>query len=240
MMALSEAFVKNTPSFDIVGFITRQADIYPLGTDTKFLSTVFELLMRPLIVQTAEKHGYRVVEPTVQNHYPDFTLVPTSGERTYVAVDIKTTYRRKAGEKFAYTLGGYTSFIRRETPTKNIVFPFGHYSSHWVLGFVYTRVAEKKAATAKLYKVPDIHEIVSPYDNVEFFFQEKWRIAGDSAGSGNTTNIGSIFGNLDDFRRGKGPFKSEEEFLAYWRSYGRTSAARTYSNIASFRAMQKG
>lgn len=238
--ALGAAFVEQPPSFDIVGFITRDADIYPLGTDTKVLSTVFELLVRPLIVKIANEHGYTVVEPTVQNHYPDFTLIPTSGEKAYVALDIKTTYRRNKGERFGYTLGGYTSFIKEETPTKNIVFPFGDYAAHWVIGFVYTRVAEKKAAAAKLFKIDQMKEIVSPYEDVELFFQEKWRVAGDYAGSGNTTNIGSIFGTLEDFKKGNGPFTSEQEYLDYWRSYGRTSAVRTYSNIKQFRAQRKG
>ncbi len=49
--------------------------------------------------------------------------------------------------------------------------------------------------------------------------QEKWRIAGDKAGSGNTANIGSINGTIEDFIEGKGAFASEEEFLQYWRGY---------------------
>ena len=70
--------------------------------------------------------------------------------------------------------------------------------------------------------------------------QEKWRIAGDKAGSGNTANIGSINWTIEDFIEGKGAFASEEEFLQYWRGYRRTGAERNkaYSNLAEFRAMQ--
>jgi hypothetical protein len=69
--------------------------------------------------------------------------------------------------------------------------------------------------------------------------QEKWRISGGRAGSGNTTNIGSISGTLDDFRQGNGVFQSEAEFLAYWRGYGRTAAERPrlYRNVGEFRVM---
>ena len=70
--------------------------------------------------------------------------------------------------------------------------------------------------------------------------QEKWRIAGDKAGSGNTTNIGSINGYIEDFKNGKGPFKSEKEFLEYWRGYKRTANERTvYTNIDEFRNLKK-
>ena len=69
--------------------------------------------------------------------------------------------------------------------------------------------------------------------------QEKWQIAGDKAGSGNTANIGSISGTITDFQRGRGVFQSESEFLAYWRGYGRTAQERSglYRNIAEFRVM---
>ena len=68
--------------------------------------------------------------------------------------------------------------------------------------------------------------------------QEKWRIAGDRAGSGNTTNVGSIYGTIEDFSAGNGVFASEAEFLEYWRGYKRTNQERqsSYSNIREFRA----
>lgn len=221
--------------FNVCGFISQSGIIYPLGTDTKVLSTVFELVIRPSVVKVADKYGYMVAEPVAQNHYPDFTLLPKSGEKKYIAIDIKTTYRRTTKSKFSFTLGGYTSFIRETTPTKNIVHPYGDYDSHWVVGFVYTRVAEKKAAEARTFKHDEIDEIVLPYKDVDFFIQEKWRIAGTSAGSGNTTNIGSISGHIEDFREGKGPFNSEAEYLTYWRGYGKTKSERIFSNIIEFR-----
>ena len=64
--------------------------------------------------------------------------------------------------------------------------------------------------------------------------QEKWRIAGDKAGSGNTTNIGSISGMLADFQQGNGVFQSESEFLAYWRGI-RTYRQRTRPAVSQRR-----
>ena len=84
----------------------------------------------------------------------------------------------------------------------------------------------------------ELEGIPPPFDDVEFFVNEKWRIASDRAGSGNTTNIGSIRGTIEDFREGNGPFVSEEEFLAYWRTYGRTAQDRTrFSDLQGFRRL---
>jgi hypothetical protein len=236
---LSAEIEAERENFSICGFISQSGQIYPLGTDTKVLSTVFELVIRPSIVKIANIYGYDVKEPIAQNHYPDFTLVPRTGEKKYIAIDVKTTYRSSINGKFSFTLGGYTSFIREASPNKNIAFPYTDYESHWVIGFVYTRVAEKKAADAQTFYYDEIKNVVLPFKDVDFFVQEKWRIAGTSAGSGNTTNIGSISGKIEDFLAGGGSFKDEAEYLAYWRAYGRTKSERKYTNLTEFRKTQK-
>jgi hypothetical protein len=225
-------------AYQICGFIDKAATIYPLGSDTKVLSTVFELITRPTIYSVAGELGLRVMEADKQNYYPDFTVLSKDSDTNKVAIDVKTTYRENPSDRFSYTLGGYTSFIRHET--KNILFPFSQYSDHLVIGFVYDRVGKKKAARSHTFTVPQLKEIPTPFSSVEVFVQEKWRIASGHAGSGNTTNIGSIEGVLDDFVAGRGVFTSEKEFLAYWRGYGRTSADResSYSTIEQFRALK--
>lgn len=220
--------------YNICGMVSSENKVYPIGSDTKVLSTVFELFARPIIQQFADENGYILIEPTVQNHYPDFTLKKSADDKEKIAIDVKTTYIDNPGQKFSYTLGGYTSFIRSNT--KNIVYPFNQYKEHWVMGFVYTRVAVKRSAEYKIYNINEISEIPLPYKDVQTFFQEKWKISGDKAGSGNTTNIGSIRGKIEDFIAGNGPFKSEEEFLNYWRNYERTAKERQgkYSNINEY------
>ncbi len=245
--------------FNICGFVNQSGDVYPLGSDTKVLSTVFELVCRPVIITVAKKLDYEVVEPVLQNHYPDFSLVRSvvdsefdppgpkfplarsRFEKPKIAIDVKTTYRG-AGEKFNYTLGGYTSFIRLGSESKNIVFPFSDYVKHYIIGFIYSRTATQKTAVSRFtYTLENLASIPLPIQDIEFFVQEKWRIAGDRAGSGNTTNIGSITGTLDDFRNGRGPFESEDEFLEYWRGYERTAVERSklYSNISEFRRLKQ-
>lgn len=222
--------------FSICGLVNKNGDIYPLGTDTKVLSTLFELFVRPIICELAAEEGLQVVEPSVQNHYPDFTLIdPSQAHPNKIAIDVKTTYIERPNQRFSYTLGGYTSFIRN--PTKNIVFPFNEYNSHWVIGFVYTRVATRKSADFHIYRMSEVEDIPLSYKDVEWFVAEKWEISGASAGSGNTTNIGSISGTIDDFRRPRPIFRNEDEFLHYWRNYGRTASERndSYSTIDRYR-----
>jgi len=48
--------------------------------------------------------------------------------------------------------------------------------------------------------------------------QEKWRIASRRTGSGTTKHMRSIT-NVEDLKAGRGEFRSQEEFLEYWRSY---------------------
>ena len=144
---IRQTLMSRLAEFDICGFISRQGHVFPLGTDAKVLSTVFELVSRPMIVACADAHGYDVEEPTSQNYYPDFTLKPRSDPSGLIAIDVKPTYRRGKHSRFSYTLGGYTSFIRPETPTKNIVYPFSDYSQHWILGFVYSASRGKKSCT---------------------------------------------------------------------------------------------
>ena len=227
--------------YDVRGIVDPWGGVYPLSADTKVLSTIFELVSRPAIFAAAARMGYEVVEASVQNHYPDFTLMREPGDRSKIAVDVKTTYRRNQGGKFSYTLGGYTSFMRQGNETKNIVYPFDEYARHLVIGFVYDRVREKRISIEHKYTLKQLDDIPRPFENVDFFVNEKWRVASDRAGSGNTTNIGSIHGTIEDFRQGSGPFWSEQEFLEYWRGYGRTASTRTdYSDIDGFRRFKQG
>lgn len=237
---LIEELNKLSDAYAVCGIVDQAGCVYPLGADTKVLSTIFELVSRPAVYAAAKRLGYKCVEPTVQNHYPDFTFHNGENLGGKIAIDVKTTYRRKDGDRFGYTLGGYTSFIRKGNEKKNIVYPFDQYSEHWVVGFVYNRIGTKKAQDEHRYSVADLSKIPLPFGNVDVFVQEKWRIASDRAGSGNTTNIGSINGTIEDFREGRGMFSSEDEFLDYWRSYGRTKADRSdFSNIKEFRSIKK-
>src|SRR4051794_30999666 len=85
-------------TWEALGFYTPEKRVYPFGTDTKVISTVFEALAAPLIEEIAAEHSC-IVETSDQTIYPDFTLTPADrrSESDRIAVDIKTTYRRAPG-----------------------------------------------------------------------------------------------------------------------------------------------
>ena len=79
-----------------------------------------------------------------------------------------------------------------------------------------------------------------------FFVQEKWRIAVDRPGSGNTKNIGSV-SKIDALINGRGPFAvlGEEVFDDYWMNYLTIDMARKaelvkpyYTDIESYKAFR--
>lgn len=223
--------------YSVCGIIDRRRRVYPLGTDTKVLSTIFEIIARQSVSDYAKQANLLLIDSGKQNYYPDFTLAVNHEDPNKIAIDVKTTYKNNADDDFGFTLGSYTSFLRNGT--KNIMFPFNQYKEHWIIGFVYRRVSVDANAVGRRYTVDDLAQIPAPFSDVEVFVQEKWRIAGDRPGSGNTANIGSIRGKLSDFRQGNGVFGGEGEFLAYWRGYGATAGSRRYRNVGEFRALNE-
>lgn len=230
-------------TWEAVGFYSPDGRVYPFGTDTKVISTVFEALAGPIIKEIADEFGY-IVEGSEQTVYPDFTLTPKRLKTSRIAVDIKTTYRRfnSKGEvsPFRYTLGSYTSFLRSPGAAKNIKYPYKEYSDHWVIGFLYTR---RPGVAAKVYYKPEeISALLCPYLDVEYFVQEKHKIVGYTPASGNTTNIGSFpTSNIEDLRTGIGPFAKYDKKVCdnYWRRFAAKAADRAYSNIEEFLAWEK-
>ncbi|MEA1053623.1 type II restriction endonuclease, partial [Lamprobacter modestohalophilus] len=102
----------------------------------------------------------------------------------------------------------------------NIQFPYGTYSGHYCLGIIYDRVDSRDIDETKILNLDSLTSITSVVGNFHFFIAEKWRIASDKSGSGNTANIGSI-NNIDDIIQGKGMFSKlgEEWFDDYWMNY---------------------
>jgi len=117
------------------------------------------------------------------------------------------------------TLGAFTGYFRDRKSAKNITFPYDEYAGHFVLGIIYTRT-DDVADERKIYGINDLQNITSVVKDFEFFVQEKYRIAIDRPGSGNTKNIGGIT-NIDQLRNGNGPFSKlgEAVFNDYWMFY---------------------
>ena len=72
----------------------------------------------------------------------------------------------------------------------------------------------------KVHTINELQSITSVVSDFDFFVAEKWRIASDKGGSGNTANIGSI-NNIEDIKSGMGMFSKlgEDWFDDYWMNY---------------------
>lgn len=88
------------------------------------------------------------------------------------------------------------------------------------MGIIYNRVRGAAIDETKVHNLSDLQSITSVIGDFHFFIAEKWRIASDKSGSGNTVNIGSI-NNIQDIINGNGMFSQlgEEWFDDYWMNY---------------------
>lgn len=95
-----------------------------------------------------------------------------------------------------------------------------------------------------IYNIENLDNIYSVVRDFEFFVQEKWKIAIDRPGSGNTKNIGSIT-NISDLKNGLSTFSKlkngKEIFDDFWSFYLTKDMAKSidmeqspYNNLDSY------
>lgn len=218
--------VVSTPGGDwiIKGFIDIAKNIYTISVDTKVISKIMELLLFPELVRFAEKHRLKIVLSEQQNFYPDISFIDEDDHR--FALDVKSTYRIGNNRVNGMTLGAFTGYFRNRDSNKNITFPYNSYRGHFVLGVIYSKTNETIDERQK-YTLNELEQITSVIKDFQFFAQEKYRIASDRPGSGNTKNIGSIT-EIDKLVNGLGPFASlgEDIFDDYWMYYMTEDMAR--------------
>ena len=206
----------------VKGFIDIFKNVYTISSDTKIVSKILEIHIFPKILYFAQANGYKVVLADHQNYYPDLSFVKASDESIKFAVDFKTTYRnpKKPHLCNGFTLGSHGKYFEHRTSTKNIQFPYGSYSGHFCLGIIYDRADGASIDETKAHSIDELHSITSVVRNFHFFVTEKWKIASDKEGSGNTANIGSI-NNIADIINGRGMFSrlGESWFDEYWMHY---------------------
>ncbi|MBN1995874.1 MAG: EcoRV family type II restriction endonuclease [Anaerolineae bacterium] len=226
------AFVKSLGTYvstedgqwTIKGFIDVYKNIYTISSDTKIVSKILEIHIFPKILDFAEQHKYALVLAEHQNYYPDISFVSVTDERIKFAVDFKTTYKLPDYPGFCngFTLGSHGEYFINRESSKNIQFPYKDYLGHFCLGIIYSRAKIRDIDETKAYELSKLRSITSVIKDFEFFVAEKWRIASDKGGSGNTANIGSIV-KIDDILQGNGMFSrlGEEWFDDYWMNYGK-------------------
>jgi Restriction endonuclease EcoRV len=243
---LGEYVSADDGQWTVKGFIDIYKTIYTISSDTKRVSKILEIHLFPKILQFAEDNGYSIVLAEHQNWYPDFSFVKKDKQAVKFAVDLKTTYRDQEfpGHVNGFTLGSHGAYFKDRSSRKNIQFPYADYSGHFCLGIVYTRTDSKDLDKTEVIRVKEIEEetnsknarkyrvtrveslrsIASVVKDFQFFVCEKWRLASDRQGSGNTANVGSITW-IEDILTGNGVFAKlgEEWFDEYWMNYGVTT-----------------
>lgn len=227
----------------VKGFIDVYKNIYTISSDTKIVSKILEIHIFPQILQFAEEYGYKIILTEHQNYYPDLTFIHKKNEDVKFAVDLKTTYRKRSGIS-SFTLGSHGGYFKERDKKKNIQFPYNQYIGHYCLGVIYTRTDfaedaseteifqvkelqeeyenhDKKIGERKVTTVDNLKSITSVIKDFDFFIAEKWKIASDKQGSGNTANIGATL-SIDDLRNENGIFSElgEEWFDEYWINHG--------------------
>ena len=178
----------------VKGFIDIFKNIYTISADTKIVSKILEIHLFPKIMEFANKYGYKIVLAEHQNYYPDISFVKMTNEKIKFAVDFKTTYKNPSKPHLCngFTLGSHGEYFENRKSTKNIQFPYSDYAGHFCLGIIYSRVDGATINETKTYEISQLKSIASVVKDFQFFVVEKWKIASDKGGSGNTANIGSI------------------------------------------------
>lgn len=217
-------YIAKDGEWTIRGFIDIFKNIYTISTDTKVISKILELHIFPRFLTFAEEIGYEIELATYQNWYPDLTFISKKNPSVKFAVDLKTTYYDEDYPGFCngFTLGSHGEYFIDRTSTKNIQYPYGEYSGHFCLGIIYSRVALESINETKSYNMDELDQIPAVINKFLFFAEEKWKIASDKGGSGNTANIGSIQ-KIDDILAGNGVFAKagEQIFDDYWANFGK-------------------
>ena len=230
----------DTGQWSVKGFIDVYRNIFTISSDTKIVSKILEIHLFPRLLAFAEEQGFGIVLATHQNYYPDLSFVKVSDPDLKFALDFKTTYRRDDNPAFCngFTLGSHGVYFTNRTSKKNIQYPYSEYSGHFCLGIIYSRLAEGHIDETKVLHLDDLQSITSVISDFQFFVQEKWRIASDKRGSGNTANIGSI-NHIADIVAGRGMFSSlgENWFDDYWMNYDSISVKDESGKVRTIRSL---
>ena len=221
--SLREHISTDDGQWTIKGFIDVYKNIYTISADTKIISKILEIHLFPRILKFAQDNGYSVVLAEHQNFYPDFSFVKIDDPSLKFAVDLKTTYRNPdfPGHVNGFTLGSHGEYFKERTSKKNIQFPYSEYAGHFCLGIIYSRAEVDESRVTPIEQLRSIASVVKDF---QFFVCEKWKLASDRAGSGNTANIGSIT-CIEDIVAGRGVFSKlgESWFDEYWMNHGVTT-----------------
>lgn len=247
--SIEKSFSTDDGQWTIKGFIDLFENVYTISADTKIVSKILEIHLFPSISKFASDNDYIIVPASHQNYYPDMSFIHKDDETIKFAVDFKTTYRDAKNKNWCngFTLGSHGEYFINRKSTKNIQFPYSSYLGHYCLGIIYDRNDLAAIEKTKVYNIKYLKSITSVIKNFQFFVAEKWKIASDKSGSGNTANIGSIK-YIPDIINQNGMFSKlgEKWFDDYWMNYGKITIkgkdgkTKKISSLEEFVKYRKG
>jgi hypothetical protein len=221
-LSLEKLLNSKNKEWIIKGLISDENKIYSLNSDTKIISKLLEIQIFPNLLVFANKYDFQIVLAEHQNFYPDISFVYKKNNKIKYALDIKTTYRKNEKACNGFTLGSHGKYFIERDSKKNIQFPYSEYQAHYCLGIIYDRAILKAEDQNQIYSIKEISKIKSVIKNFSIFCCEKWKLASDKGGSGNTANIGSI-NNIENIINEKGMFHllGIDWFDQYWMNYNK-------------------
>ena len=190
-------------SWNFVGILDTEKRLHEIPKNLNF-QALFEKLVLEKLELLKDKYKIKVIENKNIRSYPDMVLKDGILWSKIIALDVKTG--RINGKNTGFTLGSYAGYFRK--PNQKLccggLFSYNDFTDHWDICFIYDWNE----------KVDTLHMI----SNIQIVVQEKWRLASKTTGTGTTTAIGSIK-DINKIISGNGDFKSEKEFIDYWRNY---------------------
>ena len=112
--------------FEAYGILDSSNKIHTLGTDSKIIGRIFEMLAQPVLEKIAKRHGMILTTLESQTVYPDFIMMENESSKNKIAIDIKTTYVDSDQSTIKFTLGSFGSYMRNNT--KNIEYEYTDYA----------------------------------------------------------------------------------------------------------------
>jgi hypothetical protein len=222
--------------WSVKGVIDSRQNIYQISLDTKVISKIIEIMFLPIVQHFANENQYQLLASPYQNHYPDITLVNSKNE--YIALDFKSTYRTTASSVNGFTLGAFTGYFRQRNSTKNIAFPYHQYRAHYILGIIYSQTHHE--TSQEIFTIDQLPKIQSVASDFQLLLQEKWKLASDKTGSGNTKNIGSMH-EIDALVNGNGLFLPHgiHVFDDYWMNFLTRDMAQAIDSSVPYRNLKE-
>lgn len=194
-------------SWNFVGILDTDDRLHEIPKNLNFQS-LFERLVLEKLAFLNKEYKIEVIDNENIRSYPDMVLKDGVLGNKIIALDVKTG-RRSIGNNNridGFTLGSYKRYLRNpdEKLCCNGLFSYNDFTEHWCICFIYDWNN----------KTDTLHMI----SNIQIIVQEKWKLASKTTGTGTTTAIGSIK-DIKRIMSGSGDFKTEKEFLDFWRRH---------------------